>query len=95
MLEELKRELGEYLAGSDGAELALSLAFDQTAATANLVRCVRLALLAGVDADAVKRRVRTYLVERARADSMFAMSLTSVPGTHVPGMSSGRTHGHG
>ena len=78
MWEELKRELGEFLAGSDGASLIAELVFDQTAATANLIRCLRLGLLAGEDphvAD-VKRAVREYQLERVRLDSLFMLDLS-------------------
>ena len=78
MWEELRRELGEVLAGSDGASLIAELVFDQTAATANLIRCLRLGLLAGEDphvAD-VKRAVREYQLERVRLDSLFMLDFS-------------------
>jgi len=78
MWEELRRELGEVLAGSDGASLIAELVFDQTAATANLIRCLRLGLLAGEDPHVahVKRAVREYQLERVRLDSLFMLDLS-------------------
>ena len=78
LLDDLKREVDEYMASSDGAQIAASLVGDQFAATVNLIRCVRLAMLAGADGDYLLLMVRVYQLERAAADAAFVARVAAV-----------------
>ena len=81
LLDDLKREVDEYMASSDGTQIATSLVGDQVAATVNLIRCVRLAMLAGADGDYLLRMVRVYQLERAAADAAFVARVAAVSKT--------------